>query len=118
MTKKYSTEERREDPELKEQCRKVIEARRALMLKAAKALEELVREMRPLQLDKDDAHYERSFDALWSAHYRMGADAEFLRRLGVSDTYLGNKAVGDLGDYLLENGLPKALDDVMKREEM
>lgn len=98
-------EDRRNNPELKADCNRVIEARRKALLKAAKTLAEVRDELNHLMLDGDDALYNRCRDDVWTAAYRLEQDAKFLDR-DANDTKLGNAASGMLGEYIQKFGLP------------
>lgn len=100
---KYSNE-RRNDPVIREKAQKIHELRQKKLQKADKALKEIMDEMRPLRLGEDDAIYERCFDAVWSAYYRVSGDAHFMKNIG-GETYTGNLAAGELGEYIERMGL-------------
>lgn len=102
MTVYTSSEERRNDPELRDKVEKVIIAQNTLMLKAAATLKDLAEEMRVLSGLKDNySIYERSFDTVFSAAWKVKHDADFMNRDGgPNDCYIGNMAAGQMGEYL------------------
>ncbi|QFG12113.1 Hypothetical Protein OBI_RACECAR_268 [Arthrobacter phage Racecar] len=102
----YHNEDRRRNAELKEKCKKVIEARIELMFEAARVLSALRDRMDELMLDGDDAMYSSSRDAVWTAAHRVKDNHDFLSRREINDTYLGNASSGMLGEYIEKFGLP------------
>lgn len=97
----YSND-RRHDPEVRDKVERVIRAQNALMLKAARQLKETLDEMRELSGIKDRASlFDRSYDAVYSAYWRVDHDATFMNRDGgPNDCYIGNMAAGEMGEYL------------------
>lgn len=100
---KYS-DERRNDPELREKVAKIHEDRRDMILKVAKELEAIKEKMYALKLDEDDGLYEQAYEAVWSAYYGVGRVSQSYRR-PTTDCYIGNLAAGELGEYVIKKGL-------------
>lgn len=98
------SEERRNDPVIRAKCAEIVEARRAMLRKAAKQLEAISDEMIELALDADDDIYTRCGSAVWSAYHRVSRDAQFLDK-PATETYIGNMAAGELGEYIERKGL-------------
>lgn len=92
-------EERRNDPDIRAKVAEIVKARKAMLVRAATQLKALTDEMRELELDGDDAIYDRCFDYVWSAYYTVSRDAEFKDR-AATETYIGNMAAGELGKYI------------------
>lgn len=97
-------ERRREDPELRAKVERINTGRQVMLAKADRVLKELLDEMREHRVAEDDAIYERCFDAVWSAYYRVSGDAHFKQGIE-GDCYIGNLAAGKLGKYVVEKGL-------------
>jgi protease II len=93
------SERRRNDPEIRAKVEEIHKARQAMLLKAEAQLEEIVNEMRALTQYGDDAIYNRCYDAVWDAQYKVGNDARFMQRIG-GETYVGNLAAGELGEII------------------
>lgn len=100
---KYS-DERRNDPVVRAKVEKINTDRQVMLAKADRVLKELLDEMRKHRIAEDDAIYERCFDAVWSAYYRVSGDAHFKQDIG-GETYIGNLAAGELGEYVVKKGL-------------
>lgn len=98
---KYS-DDRRNDPETRDKVERVIIAQNALMLKAAKQLKELATEMHALSGMRDShSIYERSYDTVFSAAWKVEHDSDFMNRDGgPNDCYIGNMAAGEMGEHL------------------
>ncbi len=95
---KYS-DDRRNDPEVRARVERVVEAQKALLLKAAATLKELSDEMRVLSIGDERSIYELCFDKVRMASYSVGGDADFMQKIG-GDTYTGNMAASRMGEYV------------------
>lgn len=98
---KYS-DERRHDPEVRAKVERVIIAQNALMARAAATLKELAAEMRSLSGLRDShSIYDRSYDTVFSAAWKVEHDSDFMNRDGgPNDCYIGNMAASPMGEYL------------------
>jgi hypothetical protein len=95
---------RREDPAIRMKVAEIILNRQIAMQNATDRLKEALDELKPLLFDCDDRIYTRCYNEIWRAYYRIESDTEFKAGIG-SDIYIGNKAAGELGDYIVKNGL-------------
>jgi hypothetical protein len=73
----FYSDQRRNDPELNDKVRVVIEAQSVELLKAAAALKEISDSMRKLSGFTDCAIYTRCFEDVRMAHYKLNRDDEF-----------------------------------------
>lgn len=91
---KYN-DDRRHDPVLQEKVGKVIDAQAKAFKEASELIRQAVEIMRTASGFEDSAIYERSYDAVRSAQYKLERDARFV---GIkSDGYLQNMAAGRMG---------------------
>lgn len=91
---KYN-DERRHDPVLQEKVRKVIDAQEKAFNEAAELVRQAAEIMRKASGFEDSAIYDRSYDAVRSAQYKLERDARFV---GIkTDGYLQNMAAGRMG---------------------
>lgn len=93
-------DEMRNDPVLRAKVEKIHKARQVMLLKAAKQLRELTEEMRELGQYRDDGIYNRCWDEVRMATFKVERDAEFMQKIG-GETYIGNLAANKLG-HLIE----------------
>jgi hypothetical protein len=99
MTTYHYSDERRNDPELREKTAKVIEARKAALAVAAKKLREAMDILDPLRIFDGDPIFERSAFSAWRAYNQVSGDASFMNR-PTTDTYIGNLAASELGEQI------------------
>jgi hypothetical protein len=98
VTYNYS-EQRRHDPELRGNVEKLLLAQNATLLEAAQTLQELVDKMRVLSIERNPI-YDRCVAAVRSARYSVSSDADFMNRSKPNDTYIGNMAASEMGEYI------------------
>lgn len=93
-TFKYS-DERRHDPVLLEKVGKVLDAQEQAFHEAAELVRQAVEIMQKASGFEDSAIYERSYDAVHSAQYKLKRDS---RSMGIkNDNYKQNMAAGRMG---------------------
>jgi hypothetical protein len=102
----------RNDPELREKVTKVLTAQNELLYEAARVLKALSTEMRKLDLQTNPI-YDRCAHTVAIAANSVGSDSDFMNRSPINDTYVGNMAAGEMGDYLKSIDFEKRFEGVL-----
>lgn len=94
--------ERRNNPEIRAEVKRVLDARVEAHVKALALVKEAYEIMRATPYQGIDADiYDRGTSAVWSAYYTLGRDERFVGRN--TETYIGNVAAFELGEVIEKN---------------